>query len=141
LAESSDTIESLWDPTIGGTTSDGAVTYTTQWGKFTKIGRRVDFFLVVSCTANSSTGQIKISIPIRSHPQSAIPFQCGSATITSGSYTGIAIPILDTTLDVSGLPSVTGGAIVLQNSSLSAIASQAAMTINISGSYAAYPLK
>jgi hypothetical protein len=138
-SENSDSLEQLWTPTIGGATLDGVVTYTSQWGKYTKIGRRVDFFLVVSCTANASTGQIKISIPTKAQPQSTFQFQCGTATITSGAYTGVAVPIMDTTLDVGGLPAVTAGAILLQNSSLAAITSQAAMTINITGSYLAYP--
>ena len=138
LSENSDSIEQSFTPTLGGTTTDGAVTYTTQVGRYTKIGRRLDFFITVVCSANASTGNVKISIPAKVQA-SASTFVCGNATITSGAYTGQAIPIMNTALDVNGLPSASGGAITLQNSSLALIASQSAMTINISGSYLAYP--
>ena len=47
-------------PTVFGATVAGVATYTTQLGKYTRIGNRVFFMIYVSWTAASGTGDLRI---------------------------------------------------------------------------------
>lgn len=53
--------EGTWTPTVRGTTIAGAVTYSFQQGRYTKMGNLVFIELTVSWTAHSGTGQLQIS--------------------------------------------------------------------------------
>jgi len=50
--------EGSFTPVAKGTSSDGAGTYSVQFGKFTRIGNRVDFVLNLAWNAHTGTGNI-----------------------------------------------------------------------------------
>ena len=53
--------EGNFTPTISGTTSAGTGTYTTQFGRYTKIGRVVTCDITVTWTAHTGTGNLEIA--------------------------------------------------------------------------------
>ena len=57
--------EGTWTPVFGGTTTTPSVTYSGQWGSYTKIGNRVMYELVLLITAASGgSGTLTISLPL-----------------------------------------------------------------------------
>jgi hypothetical protein len=52
--------EGTWTPTIIGTTTSGVGVYTTQTGKYTRIGRAVNFYCLVVWVAHTGTGNMQI---------------------------------------------------------------------------------
>lgn len=48
--------EGSWTPTMTGGTTGGSTTYTTQLGRYTRVGRQVTAFFVVTWTAATGTG-------------------------------------------------------------------------------------
>jgi hypothetical protein len=132
----SDSYVSAYTPVIGGTTTDGSGTYTTQVGQFNKIGNLVFFSASVVTTAHTGTGEIELSIPVTSKPLSPDPvyFIC-NGTLDNGTYSGSITGRLATAADVGGLPSVAGGAIRFRTAANAAVTVTATMTINVSGFY------
>lgn len=128
-ADNSDSLEHSWTPTLEGASSTGAVTYTTRYGTYTKIGRIVNFKAVIVCTANACTGQVRITLPETAQNSSSVNMACGHATVSSASYTGAVVPMLD----------MPNSKLLLVSTALASVDSNAAMTITISGSYTAYP--
>lgn len=53
--------EGTWTPTIIGTSSAGAGTYTTQTASYTRVGRQVTVTLSLAWSAHTGTGNMKIS--------------------------------------------------------------------------------
>jgi hypothetical protein len=47
--------EGVWTPTLGGM-SGGTVTYTTQTGRYTKVGRQVTVDFIITVNTNTNTG-------------------------------------------------------------------------------------
>lgn len=132
----SDSYVSAYTPVIGGTTTDGTGTYTTQVGQFNKIGNLVFFSASIVTTAHTGTGEIELSIPVTSKPLSPDPvyFIC-NGTLNNGVYNGSVTGKLATAADVNGLPSTAGGAIRFRTAANNAVDVAAAMTINVSGFY------
>ncbi len=64
--------EGVFTPTITGVTTAGTGTYTTQLGKYTKVGRLVHFTLNIQWTAHGGTGNTEIS---------GLPFVAGATSI------------------------------------------------------------
>lgn len=63
-AEESDSIEHTYAPAITGSSSAGAGTYTTQYGRYRRIGKTVFFKLQLSVAAgHTGTGMVQISLP------------------------------------------------------------------------------
>jgi hypothetical protein len=56
----SDYEEGTWTPSVEGSTGGSGTTYTNQIGKYTKCGRTVTCTFVVSWTASTMTGDLKI---------------------------------------------------------------------------------
>jgi Pectate lyase superfamily protein len=54
-------VESTFTPTIAGTTTAGAGTYTTQIGEQTRIGNRMFVNIVLTWTAHTGTGSMKVN--------------------------------------------------------------------------------
>ena len=135
-AENSSSLINTYTPVVGGTTTDGRGTYTVQNGQFSRIGNIVFFSAKVVTTSHTGTGEIELSIPDTSMPQSSDPwfFMC-NGTASNGSYSGVVSGYLSTAADVSGSPSAAGGAIRFRTSSGGAITVANAMTINVSGFY------
>lgn len=63
--------EGTFTPTIIGTTTAGTGTYTTQIGRYTKVGNRVHFSINVEWTAHTGTGFMRVA---------GLPFTVASGT-------------------------------------------------------------
>jgi hypothetical protein len=96
--------EGTFTPAAYGTTLAGLGTYTTQTGKYTKIGNVVYFSIVVAWTAHTGTGDIRIS---------GFPFP-------SGNYAGL-VPNFSV-VSVNLTYTNTLGAYILSNSAWIALA-------------------
>ena len=132
----SDSYVSAYTPVIGGATTDGSGTYTTQVGQFNKIGNLVFFSASVVTTAHTGTGEIELSIPVTSKSLSPDPvyFIC-NGILDNGTYSGSITGRLVTAADVGGLPTVAGGAIRFRTAANAVVSVAATMTINVSGFY------
>lgn len=87
----------LFTPTVIGTTAAGVGTYTTQTGRYTKIGNMVQFNLYLAWTAHTGTGNIRISsLPFTSLNQipniSSTSVLVSELSYTAGSFIGGVIP-------------------------------------------------
>jgi hypothetical protein len=82
--------EGTFTPTIKGTTSAGIGTYTVQTGRYTKIGDRVMFDIVIAWSAHTGTGNMRIAgLPYT--PQTSIFNSCSigqfsDIALTAGTY-------------------------------------------------------
>lgn len=74
--------EGTFTPTVVGTGTAGAGTYTTQQGRYTKIGRQVFFEISLAWTAHTGTTNMNIS---------GLPFTAAAThnTIVSSGYSAI----------------------------------------------------
>ena len=79
--------EGTWTPTITPSTS-GAVTYTTQDGTYTKVGRQVTIVFVVAGTKNTASGEFRIG---------GIPFNISGSAITGAInwYNPLGTPLIN----------------------------------------------
>jgi hypothetical protein len=69
--------EGTFTPAISGTTSAGTGTYTTQFGRYTKVGRVVTCDITITWTAHTGTGNLEID---------GLPF----SVLTTTNYTASA---------------------------------------------------
>jgi hypothetical protein len=69
--------EGTWTPTIAGGTVAGTASYTTQLGRYTKIGNRVLFNIYINYSSFTGTGSPLVSLPF------AIAATIGSASCTA----------------------------------------------------------
>ena len=53
--------EGTWTPTVSGSTTAGAGTYTSQVGRYTKVGNRFIFSCYVVWTAHTGTGNLQLT--------------------------------------------------------------------------------
>lgn len=83
--------EGTFTPTIVGGTTAGVGTYTSQVGSYTRFGDLVEFSLVVSITAHTGTGALRVS---------GLPFSAKTAT---NGYQGLTIGFFNN-LVFSGTP-------------------------------------
>jgi hypothetical protein len=68
--------EGTWTPTIIGSATAGTGTYTTQVGRYTKIGRTVHFTAYLVWTAHTGTGNMSIAgLPFSSDATANVFFQ------------------------------------------------------------------
>jgi hypothetical protein len=58
--------EGTWTPNLIGTSTAGTGTYSTQFGRYTKIGRVVYYEINIICTAHTGTGNVRITMPFTS---------------------------------------------------------------------------
>ena len=79
--------EGTWTPKITPSTS-GAVTYTTQDGTYTKVGRQVTIVFVVAGTKNTASGEFRIG---------GIPFNISGSAITGAInwYNPLGTPLIN----------------------------------------------
>ena len=120
--------EGTWTPTVVGITTAGVGTYTTQLGKYTKVGNKVSFVIKVVLTAHTGTGGMRIN---------NLPFTCANdgmevpCTITSLNltYSGqLACWVVPNTTNLDLRSMATGGA-------GGVVAMDGTCTIYISGTY------
>lgn len=55
--------EGTWTPTLVGTTTPGTGTYSSQFGRYTKIGRVLYYELNIGCNSHTGTGNVRITMP------------------------------------------------------------------------------
>ena len=83
----SDYEEGTWTPVIEGTTTAGTATYTTQIGRYTKIGNRVFVSFFVNYNSHTGTGNMKVT---------GLPFAAVNLSLfTAGSFgaiSGLTLP-------------------------------------------------
>jgi hypothetical protein len=72
--------EGTWTPTVIGTTVAGTATYTTQLGRYTKIGNIVNLYFAVNWSSGTGTGNLRIS---------GLPFSAINGTNSSYYPTGM----------------------------------------------------
>jgi hypothetical protein len=72
--------EGTWTPTVIGTTVAGTATYTTQLGRYTKIGNIVNLYFAVNWSSGTGTGNLRIS---------GLPFSAINGTNSSYFPTGM----------------------------------------------------
>jgi len=71
--------EGTFTPTVRGSTTAGTGTYTTQFGRYTKVGRLVTVTVTLVWTAHTGTGNLQFA---------GLPFTSAN---TSGAYDGVCI--------------------------------------------------
>lgn len=89
-----DTDGSQWIPTLGGTTSTGTYTYTTQIAWVYRQGIMVDVWANISWTATTATGFIVVDLPygvILSDAQLTFIGECNTSLIAFASGTSASI--------------------------------------------------
>jgi len=130
-ALSSYVLPTSFTPTVVGTTTAGAGTYTTQTGWYQRIGDVVYFSVNLTWTAHTGTGNLRIDgLPIASSANNGITQLSGNfqnIVLTAGNY-GIAA-ITASSSSISLVQSPTGGG------GNTAIAMDTAGTINVTGLY------
>jgi hypothetical protein len=127
----SDYEEGTFTPTIKGTSSAGTGTYIAQTGRYTKIGDRVVFDIVIAWSAHTGTGNMRIAgLPYT--PQSSIFNSCAigqfsDISLTAGNYASASVR--DDATEIQLLQMVVGGG------AFGVVAMDGSGAIQISGSY------
>lgn len=122
--------EGTFTPTIVGTTTAGTGTYSTQNGRYTKIGNRVCFSLYVVWSAHTGTGNMNVG---------GLPFTASSGSISSMSIwvsgiTLIASNVL-TAYGVNGATTIALNQYALGSSAPSAVAMDTNAALMLAGHY------
>jgi hypothetical protein len=94
----SDYEEGTWTPVVYGSTGAGTLTYTTQYGTYTKIGNtvHVTFSITVNAVSVGATGTILISgLPFSTSNDSALYRTGGSVSNTSGLQVNGTAPFVE----------------------------------------------
>jgi hypothetical protein len=120
--------EGTWTPTLVGTTTAGAGTYTTQLGKYTKIGNVVNFIIQLVWTAHTGTGNLRISnLPFTSANDGiSTPCTIVSSALTYSGQLAALIPPNTTRLNLHSNAT---------NTALGSVAMDTTGTIYVQGSY------
>ena len=121
--------EGNWTPVAVGSTSAGTATYTTQLGRYTKIGNRVFFNLRVSWTGHTGTGDLLVSgLPFTSNSTTANHNPASIIGIGLDFSNTLAAYVLNNTSNITITSFATAAAV-------SNVAVDAAATLIITGSY------
>jgi hypothetical protein len=125
--------EGTWtSPAIVGTTLAGTGTYSTQVGRYTKIGERVYFMARFIWSAHTGTGSIRVSgLPFASISVSgtrhAVSIYCSNLTSPAGTVVQAFIPLGSTEIVIESI--ATGGG------TSAALAIDAAAEVLVTGHY------
>lgn len=77
--------EGTFSPTVAGSTTGGTGTYTTQYGKYTRIGNIVHFTLSVAWSAHTGAGYILINgLPFAASADSSQPINAAISSVSAG---------------------------------------------------------
>ena len=104
--------EGTFTPTIIGATSAGTGTYSTQTGTYTKVGRLVSVQIILTWTAHTGTGAMKVAgLPFTVAASVANPVTIAAYDMVIPALTilGGVVNISATTIELLALP-VGGGA-------------------------------
>jgi hypothetical protein len=124
--------EGTFTPVIEGTTTAGTGTYTSQVGRYTKTGNRVQYNLVVQWTAHTGTGNLRVAgLPFTSQStgNNLHPAALYSSNLTTPANHYPAATVVNNTTTLSVYSIATGG------SALALLAMDTAATLYISGHY------
>jgi hypothetical protein len=114
-------------PTSLGDSTAGAGTYTSQIGSYTKIGRTVNFNIVVAWTAHTGTGNLRIGgLPYTAATGPNIPCNILPENLTFSNTLGARV--LNNNTHIQLLTSSTGAAAAV-------VAMDTAATIYVTGTY------
>ncbi len=123
--------EGTFTPVLEGTTTAGVGTYTTQAGRFTRIGNRVFIDVALHWTAHTGTGNMRIAgLPFTSASGSmraVLNAEVQSFTIPAGAALSARVLPATTLLGLNTVPSGGG--------SLSPIAMDTSAECYVSGCY------
>lgn len=99
--------EGTFTPTIVGTSTAGTGTYSSQSGRYTKIGRTVFFYVKLAWSAHTGTGNMQVSgLPFTAGGYNEpCTFMHGGLSLTAGNV--IQGYVTGTTVDLTQVP--TGG--------------------------------
>ena len=122
--------EGTFTPVIQGTTLAGTGTYTSQVGRYTKVGNVVNFFIGVTWTAHTGTGNMQIS---------GLPFTASidNEMVPSITYANLASPASTfVQLDIdNGSTNVRFYSCVIATGVRALLAIDTAATVYITGAY------
>jgi hypothetical protein len=124
--------EGTFTPVIEGTTTTGTGTYTSQVGRYTKIGNRVQYNLLVLWTAHTGTGNLRVAgLPFTSQStgNNLHPAALYSSNLTTPANHYPAATVANNTTTIFVYSIATGG------STLALLAMDTAATLYISGHY------
>jgi hypothetical protein len=123
--------EGTWTPVVAGDSTAGTATYTTQVGRYTKIGNAVSVQMQVTWSAGTGTGTLLIvGLPFTTgsfNPQSLSPGQVNNIALAANNVLTLILSASSTTIGLQQYP-VGGGA-------PSAVSYDAAGQLLVSGTY------
>jgi len=91
--------EGTWTPTVIGTSTAGTASYSTQTGKYTKIGNVVYIQFIVEYSSGTGTGNLQISgLPFTSSTSSPIVVQLNDITLPANHYPLGVVAVSNTTI-------------------------------------------
>jgi hypothetical protein len=122
-----DYVEATFSPTIVGSTTAGTATYSTQLGRYTKIGRLVTFSLRVVYTGGTGTGNLRVGGLPTAGFGSNFSIYAENIALTASYYPVASISASSAQIGVDQLPTGGGAA--------ASVPYDAAGDIQISGSY------
>ncbi len=121
--------EGSWTPTIIGVTTGGTGTYTSQVGRYSRIGQRVFYSCAVSWTAHTGTGFMRVS---------GLPYAC-SNTANNFYFASIGASLLTFTGQLCAAPEVGTSQISIftfaSGGAIGALTMDTAASVWISGHY------
>lgn len=125
--------EGTFTPTISGETTGGVGTYTTQTGRYTRIGNSVRFSILVTWTAHTGTGNMFVGgLPFTAVAAAGFtPVDVSSSSLTKPADTYITAMVAGGTQSIS-LYSVSTSSTAATNTKL---AIDAVATLYLSGTY------
>lgn len=114
--------EGTFTPVLYGVTTAGSGTYTTQSGRYTRIGNRVDFSLALVWTAHTGTGEGRISGLPYTNAGSTVPCEAVNMNYAV-STNAVLVPLIEGGTSYIRLGDVTTGSGAQSFPSLDAAAS------------------
>jgi hypothetical protein len=106
--------EGTFTPTIAGTSTAGTGTYTTQFGRYTKVGRVVTCDITITWTAHDGTGNLEVAglpfsvLTTTNYTASAAIGYFDNVTLTAGNVPAFSMLWFNTT-KLRGYQYPTGG--------------------------------
>jgi hypothetical protein len=121
--------EGTFTPTIIGTTTAGTGTYSSQVGRYTKIGNRVYFSVAITWSAHTGTGNMKISgLPFTS-VNTASGFNFLAVGANNLTYTSQLTAFVDVNATTASMATFASAG------ALTSLAIDTAATVYVSGHY------
>jgi hypothetical protein len=115
-------------PVVEGTTTAGTATYSSQIGRYSKIGNVVTFFIRVVYSAGTGTGNLRVaSLPFETSFPAIFTIIAENITLTAANYAVASSSASNFNISINQLP--TGGG------ASTAVPYDGAGSLEISGSF------